>query len=87
MKIRAFRKFGDLHPIIADVAVVVVEADDGSPLSVACDVGNGTICASVVGNDDFDRILQTLGFNKMTIVENLDSVLKKPEDLPVLIGE
>lgn len=86
MRLKAFKELGDKNPIIAEVSVVVVEGDDGTPVMVACDVGNGGICASSAKDEDFNRVLRTLGIDKLVITDNLDAALKPPGELPAIFG-
>lgn len=86
MRLKAFRKIGDPEPIIADVSVVIVEDDNGVPVAVACEVGPGAICTAHARDEEFNRILKTLGIDRLVITDNLESVLKNPEQLPLLVG-
>lgn len=86
MRLKAFRKIGDPQPIIAEVSVVVIEDDNGVPIAVACDVGPGAVCTAHARDEEFNRILKTLNIDKLVITDNLESVLKNPDQLPLLLG-
>ena len=85
MLLRAFKNIGDQNPIVAQVSVVLIEQDDGTAISVACEM-NGIIHVSHCNDPDFNRVLQTLGFDKLTIVENVADMMSKPDELPKIIG-
>ena len=85
MRLRAFRNVGDPSPIVAQVSVVLIEQDDGTAISIACEM-NGMIHVSHCNDPDFNRVLQTLGFDKLTIVENIADMMVKPNEPPKIIG-
>ena len=72
MRLKAFKKLGDTHPIDQEVAVVLIEGEHGQPVAVACDLGQGAIHTSHAGDEDFNRVLMTLGFDKLVVTEVLD---------------
>lgn len=84
MRLKAFKNFGDT-PIVHDVSVVVIENDDGKPIAVACNVGPGMDTVAHAGDPEFNRILHTLGFDKVIIANVLDSHLSKPDNMPLIM--
>lgn len=92
VRLKAFRKIGDSQPIVEDVSIVVIEGKHGQPVVVAADLGGGAIAAEVAKpdtQDAFNRILQSLGFDRVVIVDDLSKELVPPESqnkLPLIIG-
>ena len=87
MRLKAYRRLGDPEPIIADVAVVVVEDANGNPIAVACEIANGAIAACTAKDEEFNRTLQVLGIDKLVIAESIDAGLKTPDKLPLIFGD
>lgn len=92
MRLKAFRHIGDREPIITDVSVVVIEGEQGQPVVVAADLGQGSIEAEVLKPTtevEFNRILQSLGINRLVIAEDLGQhmlPMSQHRKLPHLFG-
>jgi hypothetical protein len=72
MIVRAFRHIGDPQPLIAnDIRVLLLEDDAGTPLCVACEYDRGAHVICTAQDDDFNKVLQNLGINKLTICDDL----------------
>lgn len=92
MKIKVYKSIGDPQPQVLDVGVLVVEGMYGQPVVVAADLGNGAIAAEVAKpstQDAFNRTLQSLGIDRLVIVDDLDKELvpmNRQQDMPILLG-
>jgi hypothetical protein len=75
MRVRAISKIGDRQPLVKEASVVLVEDDNGTVISVAVELGKGPdgrslgCCVAHADDPDFNRILQQLGINSLTICE------------------
>lgn len=88
MKIRAFRSFHDPQPLVREVAAVVIEKNDGTPVAAASQVAGELCCFTTVEDPNFHRHLQMLGLDRVVVVEDLSSVVDDPQSfrkLPSLI--
>ena len=92
MRLKAFKNIGDTQPIDQEVSVVLIEGKQGQPVAVAADMGNGAIMMEMAlpGREaQFNRLLQTLGFDKVVIVDDLSKDLvpmDKAHQMPKLFG-
>ena len=87
MRVKAYRRLGDPKPIVADVAVVVVEDANGVPIAVSCEIAGGAIASVTASDADFNRTLQVLGIDKLVIADSIDAGLRTPDKLPLLFGD
>lgn len=73
MYIEAFERVGG-RPVRLKVSQVVIYRDDGTPVSLAMLYGaDDAIFTEHVGNEaGFNRALQSLGIDKVVIVETVD---------------
>jgi hypothetical protein len=89
MKIRAFRYIGDPRPVVTEVACLILEKNDGTPVAAATEIANG-LCAITTANEpQFKQHLKTLGLDELVIVEDVTDQLVTPEkhrQLPLLGG-
>ena len=86
MRVRGFRRIGDPHPLTAeDMAVVLIELDDGTAAVVACQHepqgGLDGVTLAHANEADFNRVLHALGFSKMTICSSLGDLASTPQEL------
>jgi len=89
MRIRAFRHIGDPAPISQEVAAVVIERNDGTPVAAASQVAGDLCCFTTAEDPEFHRYLQMLGLDKVVVVDDLSKFIlpaEKHRQLPVLIG-
>lgn len=85
MIIRAYGRLGG-KPIVEEVTMLVVENDQGTPIVIASDYGNGAVSAEIAvpeRMDRFRRMLAAMGIDRTFISTNAMH-LKKPGDLPVI---
>lgn len=60
-------------PIILDATQVVVKGDNGQPVQVAAESGvSGVILVSKVGDDDFNELLQQIGYDITVLCNKID---------------
>jgi hypothetical protein len=65
------------QPIELDATLVLVSADDGTPLMVSGEYGpQGTVKSSHALDSDFHKSLKDLGINTLTVADRL--VLPQP---------
>ena len=89
MRIRAFRHIGDPSPISEEVAVVVIERNDGTPVAAASQVAGDLCCFTTAEDEDFHRYLHTLGLDKVMVVDDLSKFIlpaEKHRQLPILMS-
>ena len=92
MRFRAFNGIGDPHPIVADATVIVIEAEDGTPLAVVqqhlrSDSGRIGVSVTSAKDPNFQQALQQAGVNKLVIVDRIDGqLLGGVRELPSLGG-
>ena len=88
MKIRAFRSFDDPQPLVREVAAVVIEKNDGTPVAAASQVAGELCCFTTAEDPHFHRHLRMLGLDRIVVVEDLSDAILPPQDfrkLPSLI--
>ena len=85
LKIKAMRRLGDTEPlVVGDLSLIIIEKD-GVPVAVSMDLGDDMGGATYVGHvrdDDFVAMLQQLGLDKTTIIEDGRKLLLPYESLP-----
>ncbi len=81
MRVRLLRKVGDPEPLVRDDAtLVIIETEDGTPLSVACDLGADVDHAVYVGHvrdPDFNRVLNWLGLPQTKFIDHTEDLGRK----------
>lgn len=86
MRLKALRGLGDKSPLLRDgMRMVVLEDNAGVPLAVACELVDGEVFISRATDEDFNRVLDRLGFNKFVIVDDVTNKLRPAEDLPKVL--
>jgi len=89
MRIRAFRHVGDPNPIVTEVASLILEKNDGTPVAAASEVGTGLCAFTTCEDPDFHQHLRTLGLDRVVIVQDLTDALvpvDKRNRLPLITG-
>lgn len=93
MRFKAFNGLGDPHPIVAEATVVLVEAEDGTPLAVMqqhmrSDSGRIAVSVTTPKDANFHQMLRQLGIDKLVIVDRIDERLAGlSRNLPVVNGD
>lgn len=93
MRLKAYKTIGDPQPLVRDVSVILIEGDNGQPVVVAADIGGGVIAAEVAKPStevEFNRILRSLGFDRVVIVEDLAPLLvpmNKQHQMPDVLSK
>lgn len=92
MKIKVYKSIGDRNPQVLDVGILVVEGARQQPVVVAADMGDGVIAAEVAkpGTEyDFNRMMMSLGFDRLVIVDDLNQNLvpmRRQHEMPLILG-
>jgi len=68
---------GNSRPLVLQVNQILIRQDTGTPIGVAAEYGGGRSQAiSIVGQDDFNRMLRNLGIGETVVCDRLE--LPKP---------
>lgn len=66
-------------PLVLNISQFVAYQDNGTPIAVGADYGpDATQAISMVGNPDFNRVLQILGVRKTVVVDKLHMPQPQP---------
>ena len=93
MRIKVLKRLGEAPIIIDQASLVIVESNDGVPVSVSQEFAklgesSGIVTAHAADGEKFQRLLQQLGLERVVIVDNFeDRLAKGPGELPLLFGQ
>ena len=68
--------FGKSAPIVLEASQVILSHSDGTHFAVAAEYGDGGVAIAHAQDKDFNRLLGSLGINRLTVCDTLE--LPKP---------
>lgn len=78
MKVKLLPKIGG-RPVVMDVSQFIVCQDNGTPIMVGAEYGtDNSQAVSMVGQPDFQRMLQLLGVHTTVVVDTLQMPAPQP---------
>lgn len=73
MKVLSYRRFGE-PPQVIDAQVVIVQAENGDPIVLACEQNDPRVIVTAhVKDKDFNRLLRALGLDKTVICDEMEA--------------